>query len=246
MFYKKPEKDHILISKGKAQMPCLPKRFSVCVWNLHKCKARRWKEEFAQYCRQNDLFLTQEMMFLPEKESCFSSEGLEWTAAISFLSFLRRAPVGIATGCRAPVIRADFRANVFEPFVQTPKMTLSTLYPTVQGPLLVVNLHAINFTGLKSFSRHMTAAAELLNGFNGPALVAGDFNVWSQKRLNAMRQTAQALHLQEIQFLPDERARFFGKKLDFLFTRGLNVLQAQTQISHASDHNPLTAVLELQ
>lgn len=246
MFYKKPGKGHILLSKGQAQKEFLDKRFSLCVWNLHKCKARSWKEAFAHYCQQSDLFLTQEIMFLPEKENCFADCGLEWTAAVSFFSFLRRAPIGIATGCRAPLIHADYRANVFEPFVQTPKMTLSTLYPTAKGPLLVINLHAINFTGLKPFNLHMAAAAELLHGFDGPALVAGDFNVWSQKRLNAMRRTAQTLHLQEITFTPDNRSRFFGKRLDFLFTRGLKVIQARAEVSHASDHNPLTAVLELE
>lgn len=246
MFYKKPAKDHILLRKGQASCQQLPKQISLCVWNLHKCKSSRWQEEFARLCRQSDLFLTQEVMFLPERENCFSRCGLEWTAAVSFFSLLHHAPIGVATGCRAPALQADYRANVFEPFVQTPKMTLSTLYPTVRGPLLVINLHAINFTGLKTFHLHMTAASELLKGFDGPALVAGDFNVWNKQRLLLMRQTAASLHLTEMTFTPDNRSRFFGKKLDFVFTRGLNLLHAQALPSDASDHNPLTAVLELQ
>ena len=246
MFYTKPEKDHILIITGKAQRPCLPRQFALCVWNLHKCKDHGWKEEFALHCQKSDLFLAQEIMFRPEEENSFCSAGLEWTSAVSFFSFLRKAPIGIATGCRAPALRADYRANVFEPFVQTPKMTLSTLYPTERDPLLVINLHAINFRGLKPFNLHMAAAAELLRGFDGPALVAGDFNVWSKKRLNAMLQTAQSLQLKEIAFEPDNRSCFFGKKLDFIFTRGLKLLHAEAFPSPASDHNPLTALLEVQ
>lgn len=246
MFYKKPAKDHILLCKGHAQLARLPKRFSLCVWNLHKCKDTGWREEFALHCKQSDLFLTQEAMFLPSQEDCFANCGLEWTAAVSFFSFLRHAPIGVATGSRAPALRADYRANVYEPFLKTPKMTLCTVYPTDREPLLVVNLHAINFTGHKPFSLNMASAAQLLEGFDGPALVAGDFNVWNKHRLQLMRQTAAQLQLTEMVFEPDNRSRFFGQKLDFVFTRGLKLLQAQATPSHASDHNPLSAVLELQ
>ncbi len=245
MFYEKPSKEQILVNKGRPCLDRLPARFKLCVWNLHKCKDRGWAETFEKLCAGTDLFMAQEAIFLPEAEPSFLAAGMHWTAAVSFLSPRKRAPVGVATGCRAPALQAAYRAHVSEPFLNTPKMTLATVYATRKGPLLAINLHAINFKGLNAFKLNLQKAEELLDGFPGAVVAAGDFNAWSQNRLLAMRQAAARLKLDEAAFEPDLRATFFGKRVDFLFTRGVKVHRAYAVRTRASDHNPLMAELEL-
>lgn len=40
-------------------------------------------------------------------------------------------------------------------------------------------------------------------------------------------------------FTDDQRRRAFGRPLDFVFYRGLNVSEASVLVTRASDHNPL-------
>ena len=246
MFYKIPSPNHVLFYKGTPRRRKLPACFTVCVWNLHKCKDAGFATAFAAYCAQTDLFLTQEAVFRPQTEETFFAHGLEWAGAVSFLSPRRHAPVGVATGCKAPALQAQYRAHVREPFFNMPKMALATVYDTENGPLLVLNIHAINFKGLSAFKLYLAKAAELLENFTGAVLVAGDFNTWSGGRLTALRQAARALHLQEVIFQPDTRKHFWGQPVDFIFTRGLQTKRAWVEQTAASDHHPLWACLSIE
>lgn len=42
-----------------------------------------------------------------------------------------------------------------------------------------------------------------------------------------------------VRFTDDQRRRAFGRPLDFVFYRGLNVSEASVLVTRASDHNPL-------
>ena len=66
-----------------------------------------------------------------------------------------KIPTGIAA--RAAARRAAdilFNASVCEPLLHIPKMTMRLIYPLADTRLLVVNLHAINFTGIGPFKRN--------------------------------------------------------------------------------------------
>lgn len=246
MFYKIPSPNRVLFYKGTPRRRKLPARFTVCVWNLHKCKDPGFAPAFAACCARADLFLTQEAVFRPGTDNPLLLPGLEWAGAVSFLSLRRHTPIGIATGCRAPALQSGYRAQVLEPFFKMPKMALATVYDTENGPLLVLNIHAINFKGLNAFKLYLAKAAELLAGFPGAVLVAGDFNTWSGGRLTALKQAARALNLQEAVFEPDARKRFWGRPVDFLFTRGLQINRAWVEQTAASDHHPLWACLSIE
>ena len=124
-------------------------------------------------------------------------------------------------------------------------MTLSTLIPLQHSaPLLVINIHAINFTGLKPFESNLRRAAELLLDFDGPVLLGGDFNSWNARRRRLLQSTARAAGLTEVVFDPDRRTRCLGRPVDYLFVRGLKVLAAGVRATEGSDHNPLLARLE--
>ena len=239
--------DTPLINGGSAPtLKALPETFRLAVWNWHKCKHPLWQKDFLALCAQSDLFLAQEVQLSPSCRQAARQSGLQWNAAISFLSPRRKLPTGIAAGCRAPAKQILFDSSVIEPLLRIPKMTMWLVYPLSNGgQLLAVNLHAVNFSGLSSFKYHLHQAAQRVHAFEGPVIVAGDFNVWSQKRHHELLLTAQKLGLREIIFTPDLRTRYFRRTVDYIFVRGLEVMESSVPEIDSSDHRPLTAVLRL-
>jgi endonuclease/exonuclease/phosphatase (EEP) superfamily protein YafD len=60
-----------------------------------------------------------------------------------------------------------------------------------------------------------------------------------------MEQLLSDLELQPVQFATDERKKMFGRYLDHIYVRGLEVVEATTQVVDASDHNPMFVRLRL-
>ncbi len=221
----------------------LPDTFRLCIWNWHKCKHPGWQTDFLQLCAQSDLFLAQEARFSPATCALLTESRLQWNGAISFLSPVRQIPTGIAAGCRAPASTIHAYVGAREPVLHIPKMTMRLTYPLARTQLLVLNLHAINFTGVTPFAHTLQQAAQLVETFSGPVIVAGDFNTWSRKRTRALQELAEKLQLQEVSFTPDLRTRYWQRPVDYLFTRGLQVVQAKALPFTSSDHHPLLATL---
>ncbi len=239
--------DNPLLSLGAGpSLPALPARFRLCVWNCHKGKHAQWKNDFLNLCAQNDLFLAQEIRLDAPAAQTLEQSGLNWNAAVSFLSPRGKIPTGIAAGCRTPAQHILFNAEIREPLIRTPKLTMRLVYPLAGTRLLVINLHAVNFTGLVLFEQTLRNAAHMLKNFEGPALVAGDFNVWSKKRTDALYRTAENLGLREVLFQPDKRTRYLRRPVDYIFTRGLRAVCACAAELDSSDHRPLCATLQLQ
>lgn len=247
MFYKQPRPEQTLSHAGRAARKTLPRELTVCVWNWQKSKCTGWAEEFNALAAAADVFLAQEARLTPRITTQLEQTPLYWTHAASFFSLKEQAPTGVATGaCTAPE-QIWFKQGAREPFLKMPKMTLAVLLPLETGQkLLAVNVHAINFTGLKPFEQNLARAAELLLGFDGPVILGGDFNAWNQKRRNLLHELAAAADLTEVSFSPDTRTRCLGRTVDFLFTRGLKTLAAGVRCTDASDHNPLLARLAVQ
>ncbi len=246
MFYKLPQNKHILTQHGRATQAALPRQFTVCVWNWQKSKQKGWAEEFTQLAQNAHLFLAQEVRRAPLVEAAMENTPYCWNEAISFFSLKGQHPIGVATGCVAPPKQVTFKQGEREPILHIPKMALAALIPMETGiELLAVNLHAVNFTGTKSFETHLLHAAELLLDFNGPLILGGDFNAWNLKRSRLLQRMTHAAGLQEVIFKPDTRTRCFGRPVDYLFVRGLKTLAAGSRPTSASDHNPLLACLEL-
>ena len=76
-----------------------------------------------------------------------------------------------------------------------------------------------------------------------PLVFAGDFNTWTDERRAAMRAVADKLGLHEVALSQDRRSRFFGKQVDHVLVRGLDVVDAYAVAVHSSDHNPVIATL---
>lgn len=245
MFYKQPEADQILIRHGRAVRAALPDKFVLCSWNCLKGKRHGWAEQFMELAARSDLFFTQEMRFSPAALDALALTPMEWNGAVSFFSFKGQYPTGVATGCVCPAKQTAFQIGEREPLLRIPKMTLAASFPLANGKTLwAVNMHAVNFTGPKTFEAHMARAAELLLNVEGPILLGGDFNVWNRRRLDILRGLTRAAGLCEVPFSPDGRSRCLGCPVDFLFVRGLTPVWTAATPTDASDHNPLIACLQ--
>lgn len=244
MFYKQPQADKILLQHGRPTASILPKCFTVCIWNWQKSKQKPWGQEFKKAAAAADLFLAQEVRRSPQVLEIMEQTPYHWSGAVSFLS-RHNSPTGVATGCVARPLKIAFKAGEREPFLRVPKMMLGSLIPLDgERALLVINIHAINFRGLKSFDTNLKHAAELLLNYSGPVLLGGDFNAWSLKRRRLLHQMARAAGLTEVPFEPDTRTRCLGRPVDYLFVRGLRVKAAGVRVTRGSDHNMLFARLE--
>ncbi len=248
MLYQKPDSSNVLVEHGLATQEALPRRFTVCVWNWQKCKQKNWGAEFKQIAQTADLVLAQEVHRSAAVKTNMEQTPYHWTGAISFFSLRGKNPIGVATGSIAKPIRVSFAAAEREPILRIPKMTLAALFPIEKSPqpLLVINIHAINFTGIKAFEHNLHSAAELLLDYNGPILLGGDFNAWNATRRRLLCRMTQSAKLTEVIFEPDNRSQWMGRPVDYLFTRGLKVLASGVRVSDGSDHNPLLARLEVE
>ena len=163
----------------------------------------------------------------------FKQQRAEW------LSVLQH-PSGVMTLSSAhPVYCCPLRER--EPILRLAKSALVTVYPLPDSRLLmVVNVHAVNFSlGVDVYSKQLLPIGDQIAQHNGPVIMAGDFNAWSRQRMNALYRFSREMSMRQVRFTDDNRRRAFGRPLDFVFYRGLNVDQASVLVTRASDHNPL-------
>jgi endonuclease/exonuclease/phosphatase (EEP) superfamily protein YafD len=111
----------------------------------------------------------------------------------------------------------------------------------VERKLLVANVHAINFAGFGNFEAQMQHIELALAAHRGPALLAGDFNTWTTRRLRRIEGLMRSTGLEPIAFANDRRAT----PLDHAFVRELDVLDSRIHRSRASDHAALSFELSL-
>ncbi len=215
-------------------------------WNIHKENDRGWDEELARLAHANDVVLLQEVSLQDSLQEILQSAGLQWILASSFM--IDTADVGVLTATRVvPVAHCTQRA--VEPIMRIPKSAVISWLPLTgnRQTLVIANVHAINFTlTLDAYRAQLDALAAVLQDHRGPILLAGDFNTWSEGRQAILRDVAVRLHLVETAFSDDARTRFFGRHVDHVFVRGMDVVTAGVTPVESSDHNPLRVVVRLQ
>jgi endonuclease/exonuclease/phosphatase (EEP) superfamily protein YafD len=111
----------------------------------------------------------------------------------------------------------------------------------VERKLLVANVHAINFAGFGNFEAQLQHIELALAAHRGPALLAGDFNTWTTRRLRRLDGLMRNTGLEPVAFAKDRRAT----PLDHAFVRELDVLDSRIHRSRASDHAALSFELAL-
>lgn len=213
-------------------------------WNVQKKRDLGWRSDFDRLAGNSDLVLMQEASLGGLADSNFAN-GRHWSFAPGHST--QNSITGVLTLSRSePLARCTFTS--IEPWLRTPKATSIAAF-ALEGrdeTLLVVNLHAVNFSfGLSDYKHQFHQIGRLLQGHEGPVILAGDFNTWHKRRMQVVDSLAESLDLQPVTFDDDTRMRFFGSALDHIYVRQLQLVNAETATVHTSDHNPLVAVLSM-
>ena len=201
-------------SIGQALPPGEPlsteERIRILVWNIYKQQRAEWLSVLKNYGKDAHLVLLQEAQTTPELVQFATANYLAADQVPAFV--LPQHPSGVMTLSAAhPVYCCPLRER--EPILRLAKSALVTVYPLPDTRLLmVVNIHAVNFSlGVDVYSKQLLPIGDQIAHHSGPVIMAGD----------------------------DQRRRAFGRPLDFVFYRGLNVSEASVLVTRASDHNPL-------
>jgi endonuclease/exonuclease/phosphatase (EEP) superfamily protein YafD len=220
-----------------------PRAIRVATWNIHKEADSGWERDLARLARDHDILLLQEIILADPVRRIIDGERLRWVMASSF--YFGDDDVGVLTAARvAPA--AFCTARVVEPLLRLPKSAIIAWFRLrdTKTTLAVVNVHAINFSlSLETYQAQFEALGQALAGHDGPIVFAGDFNTWTDGRSEVVRTVATKLGLVEITFASDRRSLFFGRQLDHIWVRGLEVVDSTAIPVTSSDHNPVAATL---
>lgn len=216
-------------------------------WNIQKGGAPDWADDLSSFTNEPDLMLFQ--------EAALDMDAWEVVAAGHYRSFApgyrTPGPSGSVTGVMtlsAAEPLTSCRLMSIEPWLRSPKATMITEYglTDTDHSLLVVNIHAINFTiGNKAFREQVRRALSVVSAHLGPILLSGDFNTWHWRQSKILREMANNHGLTMLNYDEDHRTRVFGQPLDHIYVRGLRVVGATSIRSDSSDHNPMSAILSL-
>ncbi len=222
-----------------------PEAIRILTWNIHKEDDAGWQQDLARFVRSNDVLLLQEVTLLDPLQDILRRAGLHWVMASSFL--YGSTDIGVLTATRTSPV-AICTQRFVEPLIQLPKSAVITWLPlagTTQT-LAVANVHAINFSlTLGTYRAQLTALADALAEHDGPIVLGGDLNTWTDDRAEVVREIAARLGLVEATYVEDDRTRFLGNQVDHVLVRGLDVVASRVVAVTSSDHNPVEAVLRL-
>jgi endonuclease/exonuclease/phosphatase (EEP) superfamily protein YafD len=219
--------------------------FRVLSWNIHKNGDPGWDGDLARFAAESDLLLIQEAALTAGLQGVLAAAGFDGMLAGSFA--LNGRETGVLNAARVRPAGACVQRQ-FEPLLRLPKSAVITRYglPGTADRLAVANVHAINFTlGVDGYREQLEAIGRELAGHRGPVIVAGDFNTWSDARLEVVDQVMRGMGLRPVLPAVDTRSRFFGRQVDYVFVRGLEVVNAEAPEVRSSDHNPVLTTLRL-
>lgn len=229
------------IAAGKA----LQGELDILSWNIQKASNDGWAEDLAEIAGNVHLAFIQEASLQANIPSAIPSP-LAQAFAAGYTTDNQQTGV-MTLSASNPSLHCNFTA--WEPLLGTPKATSITEYPLQdrEDRLLAINLHAVNFTlGLENFQQQFGALADLLRRHQGPVILAGDLNTWSEKRQTLVDDFMREHGLGAVSFEPDLRTTAFGRALDHVYVRGLRATFAQVIPVSSSDHNPLKVRLAVQ
>lgn len=242
-----PAAENVLLKIGEAISPPFPpSEFSIFVWNVYKGqKAHIFSKDFAKLGFGKDFILLQEALVGEDKMPTIWKKDFaayEWHLAQSFHYKKDQSSTGVAIGSPyAPKVVDYIRSKTREMFWLTPKLTIFNEYDFNGTKVLFVCTHVLNFVTLGAFTNSLYEIAEKISHFDGPVVLAGDFNTWNLKRFMVMKSIFRDLKLEHLDLEDD--GRFL--KLDHVFVRGFDVMNARVHHTVvSSDHFPLEIKLK--
>ena len=213
--------------------------FSLLSWNIQKENQAGWKADFVRLSQDADIIFIQEAFLTEELRRLLNGRLYNWQLVTAFE--YQNTKTGVLTAAR---VEPDFVCplRTTEPLIRFPKTILITRYPLAETRkyLMVANIHMINFAPhLTAFREQVRQMTDILVDHEGPMILSGDFNTWSDERLAVIEDMADRLELAPAGFQNDPAREVFGNILDRVYYRGLTLDEAMVIEVTSSDHNPL-------
>lgn len=224
----------------------VPKTFGVVCWNVHKnnCKNSALKQYLLTKENTYDFMLFQEASFRDNQH--FSVPNFAFDAAANLE--IKGKFYGVLTASKTASTDASaYLSEGRESLLGPHKSLLVSHYHFDDGtPLLILNVHAINFRENQSYNRELERFLTLMQNHKGAMIVAGDFNTWNKARMQKLHLLREKLSLHSVPYQQDDHIKsFMGNHLDFIFYRGLELqAYASEKVPALSDHNPLFATFK--
>ena len=230
-------------------------------WNIHKKgNLSEWKKEITHIIKKKEpnFILLQEVR-LEGTVGSFISKNLKygWEFSPNLYQRKHNAYSGILTAShiKPKMVKAAL-SKATEPFTKTQKTVLFTKYQIGSGSkeLLVANIHGINIKiDLDGFKEQLRSVAKVVMRHDGPVIFAGDFNTWSEARLDHLSKLVKEMKLMKIDFgsKEDYVETMFGNPLDHIFIskEKLEVVKGSQDVIvdiKSSDHSPLFVELRIR
>ena len=215
-------------------------RFHLITWNVHKGQDTGWQEDLERLSKRADFVLLQEAT---QHQNLNTFSTALFVSSFSFKELLS----GVKTFTKTQP-EWYCGGGVAEPLIQIPKVASVMSFPLEKGDsLLLINVHLINFEwGISAYQTQLEQLFSFIENHQGPIIMAGDFNAWNETRLNLVNNLMQKYGLDSVTLSQDERVRFLGYPLDYIFKRGVKVARATSEVVTSSDHNPLLMEFELE
>ncbi len=231
-------------------------RICILSWNIHKeVDNSNWKKDLIRIARVNGnkpiIILLQEVRLEKNIIQIFRDDlDFGWEFSPNLYQEKYDAYSGVLTSSYIrPRLVESALSKGTEPITKTPKVALFTKYnlDLISLELLVVNIHGINFKiGLDEFKEQLGYVAEFVLGHDGPVIMAGDFNTWSENRRDHLDRIAEKMNLEKVEFgsKTEYIATKFGNPLDHIFfsREKLDVVKDSQNVFEdikLSDHSPL-------
>jgi endonuclease/exonuclease/phosphatase (EEP) superfamily protein YafD len=217
-----------------------PAEINLLIWNTQKGQGAGWLEEFAELSIDQDLLLLQEAYLRDGLRDFLLRRALSWNLATTFMR--DQIETGVMTASQVTPASACIQRTM-EPLLSLPKSTLISRYP-IEGSaemLLVGNIHAVNFSlGTAAFRSQLDRLAGMLDEHEGPMIVAGDFNSWSQSRTRVLDQVlVETRSMRKVKFNGRSPRAIWGLTIDHVYYRGLTVVAGRVLETNTSDHDPI-------
>ena len=231
------------------QNKCITPTFSLIVWNVHKeNQDEAFKVTLERLLQEypTDFLLFQEVKH-PKKETYSLSD---YSYALASNIETSKNVFGVTTAAKVhfDTINRSVSVNRELGGIATHKSLLITEHHFHNDQTIyIVNLHAINFVSLKSFTLELAKIERTLQDYNGPMIIGGDFNNWSNRRIKVLAQFQEKLNLKKADInQPHHIKAIFSKPLDHIFYRGITLLKAEAiDTKKVSDHNPIYATFSI-
>ena len=231
------------------QEEAVPNTFSLLVWNIHKENQKSIFKETLKTLLEtypSDFLLFQEAKH--PKTDTYSLEHYSYALASNIETANNFFGVTTAAKVCFNTINTSVSREKELGGLATHKSLLITQHSFSNNSVIhIVNLHAINFVSLKSFTLELAKITQVLQAYSSPIIIGGDFNNWSKKRVQALEHFQKQLHLKKavIQH-PHHIKSIFSKPIDHIFYRGVTLIKAKAiNTKKVSDHNPIHAIFKI-